>query len=67
MWLARKLVGDQNLEFVAMPALAPPEVQMDPDLAKQNELELQVSFKLICVKYIGMINCGVKWIFEKPL
>lgn len=42
LWLARKLVGDQNLEFVAMPALAPPEVQMDPDLAKQNELELQV-------------------------
>ena len=36
-------MGDQNLEFVAMPALAPPEVTMDPDLAKQNELELQVS------------------------
>ena len=26
LWLARKLVGDPNLEFVAMPALAPPEV-----------------------------------------
>ena len=27
LWLARKLVGDPNLEFVAMPALAPPEVR----------------------------------------
>ncbi len=26
----RKLIGDPNLEFVAMPALVPPEVQMDP-------------------------------------
>ena len=30
LWLARKLIGDPNLEFVAMPALLPPEVQMDP-------------------------------------
>merc|ERR1711942_467418 len=30
LWLARKLVGDPNLEFVAMPALAPPEVKMGP-------------------------------------
>ncbi|KAB0384229.1 hypothetical protein FD755_006146 [Muntiacus reevesi] len=26
LWFARKLIGDPNLEFVAMPALAPPEV-----------------------------------------
>ncbi len=26
LWLARKLIGDPNLEFVAMPALVPPEV-----------------------------------------
>ncbi|KIH55430.1 hypothetical protein ANCDUO_14413 [Ancylostoma duodenale] len=26
LWLARKLLGDPNLEFVAMPALAPPEL-----------------------------------------
>ena len=43
LWLARKLVGDPNLEFVAMPALQPPEVQMDPTLALQNEKELQVN------------------------
>merc|ERR1712039_1123092 len=29
LWLARKLVGNQTLEFVAAPALAPPEVQVD--------------------------------------
>uniref|UniRef100_A0A2R8ZB75 GTP-binding nuclear protein Ran n=1 Tax=Pan paniscus TaxID=9597 RepID=A0A2R8ZB75_PANPA len=33
LWLARKLIGGPNLEFVAMPALAPPEVVMDPALA----------------------------------
>ncbi|XP_021482623.1 GTP-binding nuclear protein Ran-like [Meriones unguiculatus] len=33
LWLARKLIGDPNLEFVAMPALAPPDVAMDPALA----------------------------------
>ena len=42
LWLARKLVGDPNLELVEMPALAPPEIQMDPQLAEQCELELQV-------------------------
>ncbi|XP_025242114.1 GTP-binding nuclear protein Ran-like [Theropithecus gelada] len=29
LWLARKLIGDPNLEFVAMSALAPPVVVMD--------------------------------------
>ena len=42
MWLARKLAGDANLEFVAMPALEPPEVQMDPEVAKKYELEIEV-------------------------
>jgi hypothetical protein len=45
LWLARKLVGDANLEFVAMPALAPPEIQMDPNLAYQYEQELKVHFR----------------------
>merc|ERR1711962_1290652 len=40
LWLARKLVGDPNLEFVAMPALAPPEVKMDPEMAKKYEEEM---------------------------
>ncbi|KAI2657179.1 GTP-binding nuclear protein Ran [Labeo rohita] len=35
LWLARKLIGDPNLEFVEMPALAPPEIAMDPSLAAQ--------------------------------
>nr|XP_015209530.1 PREDICTED: GTP-binding nuclear protein Ran-like isoform X1 [Lepisosteus oculatus] len=42
LWLARKLIGDPNLEFVAMPALAPPEVSMDPSLAAQYEHDLKV-------------------------
>ncbi|XP_065400673.1 GTP-binding nuclear protein Ran-like [Macaca fascicularis] len=29
LWLARKLIGDPNLEFVAMSALSSPEVVMD--------------------------------------
>uniref|UniRef100_A0A4W5MHL0 GTP-binding nuclear protein Ran n=1 Tax=Hucho hucho TaxID=62062 RepID=A0A4W5MHL0_9TELE len=43
LWLARKLIGDPNLEFVAMPALAPPEILMDPSLAAQYEHDLKVS------------------------
>lgn len=40
LWLARKLIGDPNLEFVAMPALAPPEITMDPQHQKQLEQEM---------------------------
>ena len=40
LWLARKLIGDPNLEFVAMPALVPPEVTMDP--AWQAKIEQDV-------------------------
>lgn len=29
LWLARKFTGDLNLEFVAIPALAPSEAVMD--------------------------------------
>lgn len=43
LWLARKLIGDANLEFVAMPALAAPEVHMDPAWQRQIENDLQVS------------------------
>ena len=35
----RKLIGDPNLEFVAMPALLPPEVQMDPQWQAKVEQE----------------------------
>ncbi|XP_048196771.1 GTP-binding nuclear protein Ran-like [Perognathus longimembris pacificus] len=43
LWLARKLIGDPDLEFVAMPALAPPKVVMDPALAAQYEHDLEVA------------------------
>lgn len=43
LWLARRLIGDQNLEFVAMPALAPPEVQMDPDHQRKLEEEMRIA------------------------
>ena len=43
LWLARKPIGDPNLEFVAMPALALPEAVMDPALAAQFEHDLEVA------------------------
>jgi len=38
-------VGDPNLEFVEMPALEPPEVQLDPNLMQRYEKELQEAQK----------------------
>ncbi len=43
LWLARKLVGDPNLELVEAPALEPPEVHMDPELAQKYEQDLQAA------------------------
>ena len=40
LWLARTLVDDPNLEFVEMPALEPPEVQVDATLMQHYEQEL---------------------------
>ncbi|KAF9998722.1 GTP-binding nuclear protein gsp1/Ran [Entomortierella chlamydospora] len=40
LWLARKLAGHQDLEFVAAPALAPAEVSVDPTLMAQYKEEL---------------------------
>ena len=40
LWLARKLVGNPSLEFVASPALAPPEVTVDPALMLEYAHEL---------------------------
>ncbi|MBO8695579.1 hypothetical protein INO35_14495 [Staphylococcus aureus] len=39
--MARKLIGDPNLEFVAMPALVPPEIKMDPQWQDQIEQDLK--------------------------
>ena len=41
LWLARKLVGNGSLEFVASPALAPPEVQVDEQLMEQYNKEME--------------------------
>ncbi|KAG5195383.1 hypothetical protein JEQ12_012672 [Ovis aries] len=43
VWLARKLIGDPNLESAATPAFAPPEVGMDPALAAQYKHDLEVA------------------------
>ncbi|PVU91495.1 hypothetical protein BB559_004105 [Furculomyces boomerangus] len=40
LWLARKLSGNPNLEFVAPPALQPPEVEIDAGLMQQYSNEL---------------------------
>ncbi|KAH6577193.1 hypothetical protein BASA60_004127 [Batrachochytrium salamandrivorans] len=41
LWLARKLIGNPNLDFVAAPALAPAEVHIDPAMLAQYELDLK--------------------------
>jgi len=41
LYLARKLVGNQNLTFVEAPALAPPEVELDVGMIKQWEKEAE--------------------------
>lgn len=40
LWLARKLVGNNQLEFVESPALAPPEVTVDSDLMAKYQAEM---------------------------
>lgn len=41
LWLARKLVGNAALEFVAAPALAPPEVTVDQATLDAYQKEMQ--------------------------
>lgn len=43
VWLARKLTGNPNLELVAAPALAPPEVQVDESLMREYQAELDAA------------------------
>jgi len=43
LWLARKLSGQANLEFVQMPALKPQEVVVDHNAMLQAEAELQAA------------------------
>ena len=39
-------MGDASLEFVAMPALAPPEIVMDPQWQQKLEQEMQQAEKV---------------------
>ncbi|KAF0988217.1 hypothetical protein HZS_2699 [Henneguya salminicola] len=43
LWLAQKLTGNPNLEFVKAPALAPPEVVMNPVLQAQYEEDIKIA------------------------
>ncbi|XP_030386299.1 GTP-binding nuclear protein Ran-like [Scaptodrosophila lebanonensis] len=41
LWLGSKLVGDPHLQFVTMPALLPPETQIDDKLRLQIERDFK--------------------------
>jgi len=41
LWLARKLAGNQGLEFVASVALAPPEVQIDQEMMNKIQQDAE--------------------------
>ena len=45
VWLARKLTGNPNLELVASPALAPPEVTVDPTLMEEYKRDLDMAMQ----------------------
>ena len=47
LWLARKLSGDNTLQFVEAPALAPPEVDMDSDYIQNCEAELEMASRAV--------------------
>lgn len=40
LWLARKLSGEKDLEFAAMPALAPPEAEMNVERMMEAQRQL---------------------------
>merc|ERR1712134_68261 len=46
LWIARKLVGDPNLQFVEIPALAPKDVEIDE--AEQQKIDQEIE-KLVNV------------------
>lgn len=43
LWITRKLTGNQNVKFVAEPAMQPKDLEMDPKLAEQYANELQLA------------------------
>ena len=62
MWLAQKLVNNENLKLVAMPALDPPDVQVDPETIKRYELEFNVI--ILMAKKNIFINYFFHLLFE---
>mmetsp|Transcript_28336 Transcript_28336/g.43604 ORF Transcript_28336/g.43604 Transcript_28336/m.43604 type:complete len:216 (+) Transcript_28336:76-723(+) len=46
LWLARKLSGNNSLQFVEAPALQPPEVTIDADMMARHEQEIQEAANL---------------------
>jgi len=45
LWITRKLTGNQNVKFVAEPAMQPKDLEMDPKLAEQYAKELDLAQK----------------------
>lgn len=43
LWIARKLAGNNDLQFVEAPALAPPEAEIDVAQMQANEQELMLA------------------------
>lgn len=41
LWLAKRIFGDNSLQFVAAPALRPPEAQIDKSIQDQAEKDLK--------------------------
>ena len=37
LYLTRRLLGDSEVHFVEQPAVAPPEIVLDPELVKKQE------------------------------
>ena len=60
LWLARKLVGDPNLEFVAMPALAPPEVTIISALCPC--LSVGPSFRSVSLASLSVKLCLLSYV-----
>jgi GTP-binding nuclear protein Ran len=43
LWIARKLAGNNELQFVEAPAVAPPEAEIDLNQMAANEQELMLA------------------------
>ena len=46
IWIARKLAGNNDLQFVEAPALAPPEAQIDMNQMQKYQQELDAAAAL---------------------